>query len=135
MGICYQGKTLKEIVQDRETLFKESGYAYGLEKLDLVESDPAKFMRFQFRLVSACINARETAKMISANPMSLQQGELLYLLANPEGDCVAASYGLCGHVQCFPFIVRSMADLGFEEDPGINVGDIFARNDALYGPP
>ena len=135
MGICYQGKTLKEIVQDRERLFKESGYAYGLEKLDLVESDPAKFMRFQFRLVSACINARETAKMISANPMSLQQGELLYLLANPEGDCVAASYGLCGHVQSFPFIVRSMANLGFEEDPGINVGDIFASNDAMYGPP
>src|SRR4030042_5858565 len=109
MGICYQGKTLKEIVQDRERLFKESGYAYGLEKLDLVESDPAKFMRFQFRLVSACINARETAKMISANPMSMIQGELLFLLANAEGDVTAASYGLAGHFQSFPYILRSIA--------------------------
>ena len=64
MGICYQGKTLKEIVQDRETLFKESGYAYGLEKLDLVENDPAKFMRFQFRLGSACVERNLTKKQV-----------------------------------------------------------------------
>ena len=58
MGICYQGKTLSEIVDERERLHKETGYAYGLEKLDFVESDPAKFMRFQMRLVAGCINAR-----------------------------------------------------------------------------
>ena len=87
------------------------------------------------RLVAACINARETAKLISANPMSLVQGELLFLLANPEGDVVSASYGLAGHLQSFPFMIRSIAELGFEEDPGINVGDVFATNDALYGAP
>jgi len=135
MGICYQGKTLKEAVHEKEQLFKDSGYAYGLEKLDLVEGDPAKFMRFQMRLVAACINAREIAKLISANPMSLIQGELLFLLATPEGDVTSASYGLAGHIQSFPFMVRSIADLGFEEDPGINVGDIFATNDTLYGAP
>jgi acetone carboxylase alpha subunit len=135
MGICYQGKTLKEAVKERERLFKETGYAYGLEKLELVESDPAKFMRFQMRLVAACINAREMAKLISANPMSLVQGELLFLLATPEGDVVSASYGLAGHIQSFPFMIRSIADLGFEEDPGINIGDVFATNDALYGAP
>jgi N-methylhydantoinase B/acetone carboxylase alpha subunit len=135
MGICYQGKTLKEVVRKKESLFEETGYAYGLEKLDLVESDPAKFMRFQMRLVAACINARETAKLISANPMSLVQGELLFLLANPEGDVTSASYGLAGHIQSFPFMIRSIADLGFEEDPGINEGDIFFTNDAKYGAP
>jgi acetone carboxylase alpha subunit len=135
MGICYQGKTLKEAVDEKERVFQETNYAYGLEKLELVEDDPAKFMRFQMRLVAACINARETAKLISANPMSLVQGELLFLLANPEGDVVSASYGLAGHLQSFPFMIRSIADLGFEEDPGINIGDIFATNDALYGAP
>jgi len=135
MGICYQGKTLKEAVKDREQLFQETGYAYGLDKLELVEGDPAKFMRFQMRLVAACINAREMAKLISANPMSLIQGELLFLLANPEGDVTSASYGLAGHIQSFPFMIRSIADLGFEDDPGINVGDVFATNDALYGAP
>jgi len=135
MGICYQGKTLKEATQEREQLFKETGCAYGLEKLELVESDPAKFMRFQMRLVAACINAREMAKLISANPMSLIQGELLFMLANPEGDVVSASYGLAGHVQAFPFMVRGIADLSFEDDPGINAGDVFFNNDALYGAP
>ncbi|MFO8009391.1 MAG: hydantoinase B/oxoprolinase family protein, partial [Dehalococcoidia bacterium] len=135
MGICYQGKTLKEMVDERERLARETGHAYGLEKLELVEDDPAKFMRFQMRLVAACINARETAKLISANPMSMVQGELLFMLANPEGDVISASYGLAGHIQCMPFIIKSIADLGFEDDPGINEGDIFHCNDALYGPP
>lgn len=135
MGLCYQGKTLVEIVNEREDLFQQTGHAYGLEKLQLVEDDPAKFMRFQMRLVAACINAREKAKLISSNPMSVIQGELLFTLANAEGDCVSASYGLAGHIQSFPYIVKNIADLGFETDPEINPGDIFSTNDALYGPP
>ena len=106
MGICYENKTLVEAVNEKEKLFRETGFAYGLERLELVENDPAKFMRFQMRLVAACINARETAKLISANPMSMVQGELLFMLANPEGDVVSASYGLSGHIQAFPFIIR-----------------------------
>jgi acetone carboxylase alpha subunit len=135
MGICYRGKTLKEAVEEKERLFKETGYVYGLEKLELIEGDPAKLMRFQMRLVAACINTRETAKLISANPASMLQGELLFMLANPEGDCAAASYGLAGHSQTFPFIIRAIADLGFEEDPGIREGDIFSTNDPYYGTP
>lgn len=135
MGICYQGKTLQQVTDERERLFKESGYAYGLEKMALLDSDPAKFMRFQMRLVASCIGAREMAKLISANPMSLVQGELLFMLATPEGDVVSASYGLAGHVQAFPFMIKSIAELGFEDDPGINPGDVFFNNDALYGAP
>jgi len=135
MGICYQGKTFKEIVEERDRLFEETGYCYGLEKLELAEEDPAKFMRFQLRLVSACVNARETAKLITANPMGLLMGELIFMLANPEGDCVSASFGLYGHIQCFPYIIKSIAELGFEDDPGIREGDIFATNDSMYGAP
>ncbi len=135
MGICYQGRTLKQAVAEKESSFKETGYAYGLRDLKLVTDDPAKFMRFQLRLVAACINARETAKLISANPVAMLQGELLFMLATPEGDCVAASYGLAGHIQAFPFIVKSIANLDFEEDPTIEIGDVFATNDAYYGAP
>jgi acetone carboxylase, alpha subunit len=135
MGICHSGKTLKQVVDERENLFKETGHAFGLKKLELVDKDPAKFMRFQMRLVAACIGARETAKLISANPMSMVQGELLFMLAGPEGDVVSASYGLAGHVQCFPFMVRAMANLGYEDDPGISPGDVFFNNDAMYGAP
>ena len=135
MGICYQGKTLKESVEEKEKRFRETGYAYGLEKLELVEDDPAKFMRFQMRLVASCINAREMAKLISSNPMSVIQGELLFLFANPEGDVASASYGLAGHIQCAPYLIKNMGELGFEEDPGIDPGDIFFTNDAFYGAP
>ena len=135
MGICHHDKTLKEIVDEREQSFQKTGFAYGLERLELVEEDPAKFMRFQMRLVASCINARESAKLISANPMSMIQGELLFMLANAEGDVISASYGLAGHIQCMPFIVRNIANLGFEDDPGIHEGDIFSCNDPMYGPP
>jgi len=135
MGIGYQGKTLRELVREREDLFRNTGRAYGIDRLELIEQDPVRFMRFQRKLVAACINAREMAKLISANPMSLIQGELLFMLAGPEGDVVSASYGLAGHIQCMPFIIKSIADLGFEEDPGIRPGDIFSVNDPLYGPP
>ena len=116
MGICYQGKTLDELVNERDQSFKESGHAYGLKELTLLDEDPAKFMRFQMRLVASCINARETAKLISANPMSIIQGELLFMLANAEGDVISTSYGLAGHIQCMPYIVKSIADLNFEAD-------------------
>ncbi len=128
MGICVDNKTLMEIVEEKDRLFKESGHAYGLDRLELVEDDPAKFMRFQMRLVASCINARESAKLISANPMSMVQGELLFMLANAEGDVVSASYGLAGHIQCMPFIIKNIAELDFEDNPEINEGDIFSCN-------
>jgi len=135
MGICYQGKTLRQAVDGRDDLFARTGYCYGLDRIELVEDDPAKFMRFQMRMVAACINARETAKYIAANPVSMLQGELLFMLATPEGDVAAASYGLAGHVQSVPFVIRSLAALNFEERPGIREGDIFGTNDAYYGSP
>lgn len=135
MGICFEGKTLKQVADEREQSFKDTGCAYGLEKMELLDKDPAKFMRFQMRLVSSCIGAREMAKLISANPASLIQGELLFMLATPEGDVVSASYGLAGHALAFPFMIRAIADLGFEDDPGINLGDVFFNNDPLYGAP
>jgi len=135
MGICYEGKTLKQAIEDKERLLAETGRCYGLEQLELVEGDPARFMRFQMRLVAASINARETAKYISANPASMIMGELLFMLANPEGDVVAASHGLVGHIQSVPFILRSMAQLGLEDDPGIKEGDIFSTNDPYFGSP
>jgi len=51
-------------------------------------------------------------------------GELVFMLATPEGDVVAASHGLIGHIQSIPFIVRAIAELDFEDDPKIRDGDI-----------
>jgi N-methylhydantoinase B/oxoprolinase/acetone carboxylase alpha subunit len=51
----------------------------------------------------------------------------------PEGDAVAASLGLAGHVGCAPLQVRNMIQLDYEENPGIKPGDIFGNNDPYYG--
>ncbi len=135
MGICYQGKTLKEAVAEKDQLFKKTSYCYGLQTLKLVEEDPAKFMRFQLKLAAACVSVRETARLITANAAAVVMGEMVFMLATPEGDCVSASYGLVGHIQCAPFFVRNMAKLGFEDDPHIQKGDIFFCNDPYYGAP
>lgn len=135
MGIGYQGKTLKEVLADKDRLFADTGCIYAMEELELVEADPATVMKFQMRLVAACTNARETAKLVSASPVALQMGEVLFMVATPEGDVVSSSHGLIGHIQCIPFIVRSIIDLGFEEKPGIRDGDIFSTNDPMYGAP
>ncbi|MDD5093120.1 MAG: hydantoinase B/oxoprolinase family protein [Dehalococcoidia bacterium] len=135
MGLCYQGKTLKKVVEERDELFKKTGYCYGLEKLELIENDPARFMRFQMKLVAACVSCRETARLITANPAAVVMGELVFMLATAEGDCVAASYGLVGHVQSFPFFIDSIAKLGFEDNPGVRKGDLFFCNDPYYGAP
>ena len=135
MGICYQDKTLKEAMDEKDQLFRQTGCIYGLDKLQLLEDDPVKFMRFQLRLVAACVNARETAKLIAASPTSLIMGELLFLLTTPEGDCACASHGLVAHVESVPFILRSVAQLGFENNPKIRDGDIFSTNEPYYGAP
>jgi acetone carboxylase alpha subunit len=135
MGICYQGKTLKEAIDERDKLTHETGRFYGVERLELAEEDPAKFTRFQLRLVSTCIAARETARWVAASPASMGTGELVFMMALPEGDCVAASLGLIGHVCCAPYIIRSMAELRFDDNPEIREGDIFGCNDSYYGAP
>ena len=83
MGICRGGKTLMEVINERDRLFRETGYLWGLEKLELMESDPVKFDRFQWKLLAAVYAARETSKLVSASPagfvrsrcsLSFQQG-------------------------------------------------------------
>jgi len=133
MGICYQGKTLKEAVEEKDRLLADTGYIYGVEKLGLAEEDPAKFMRFQMRMLAACITAKERAKLITASPPAMMMGELVFMLTTPEGDVVTASHGLVGHIQSVPYILRHITDLDFEEKPGIRQGDIFSSNEPYYG--
>lgn len=138
MGICRGGKTLKDLIDRRDGLFRETGHLWGLEKLELLETDPVKFDRFQWKLLAAVYAARENSKLVSASPAGVGMGELLDLLALPEGDVVAASMGLQGHVGCMPHMIRSIAELGYEDDPGmggIRDGDIYHCNDPVYGCP
>jgi acetone carboxylase alpha subunit len=135
MRIGENGKTLKEMLEEKDRLLEETGCLWGLKELELHQEDPVKMMRFQSRVVGACITSRELAKLVSAAPTVRTVGECCFALLLPEGDAVAASLGLAGHVYCMPLQVRNMIQLGYEENPGIKSGDIFATNDPIYGAP
>lgn len=126
---------LKARIDHADKQYRETGHIFGLTYLELLEKDPLKFDKFQTRLIAAVSAARETSKHVSGSPAGVGMGELLHLLALPEGEVVASSFGLTGHVMSFPFIVRHMADGGLEENPGFRDGDIWGTNDPLAGAP
>jgi len=133
MGIGEGTKSLFKMLNERDRLIKETGYFCGLEKLEMHDEDPAKMTRFNWRLTNACITAKESAKLLSASPTVRTFGECLFMLLLPEGDCVTASHGLAGHVASAKEQVAQMIKLGFEDNPGIKEGDIFACNHPRYG--
>jgi len=133
MGIGEGGKSLAVMLEERDRLIKETGYFYGLEKMELHDDDPAKMTRFNWRLTNACITARESAKLLSATPTVRTFGECLFMLLLPQGDCVTASHGLAGHVASARDQIAYMAKLGFEDNPKIREGDIFSCNHPRYG--
>ena len=133
MGIGYQDKSLKEMLEERDRLLGETGCLWGLKELELHQEDPAKMMRLQLRAVGACVTSRDLARLTAASPIVRTVGECIFMLLLPEGDVVAASFGLTGHVGCVPLQVGNMIQLGYEDNPGIKLGDIFANSDATYG--
>lgn len=135
MGICRGGKTLRELITEREQLFRETGHVWGLRELELMDKDPIKFDKLQWKLVAAGRAAREASKLISASPAAVGMGELVDMIALPDGDVVAASMGLQAHAGCISLMIKGIAELGYEDDPGTGIkdGDIFTCNDPLYG--
>jgi len=135
MGIGYQSRSLKEMLAERDRLLSETSHLWGLKELALHQEDPAKMMRFQLRVLGACITSRELAKLTAASPIVRTVGECIFMLLVPEGDVAAASFGLTGHVGSAPLQVKHMIQLGYEENPGIRPGDVFSNNDPQYGGP
>ena len=79
------------------------------------------------------MSARETALNISASPIVKELGELAFAVYTPEGDSVALSTGIIVHVHTMSDVIKYMVREGYEDDPGINPGDIFCNNDSMIG--
>jgi N-methylhydantoinase B/acetone carboxylase alpha subunit len=131
--IGWNGRSLKQMLEDGERSFAETGYYAGLERLTLKESDPIGFEKLFSRIRGGLVSARETALNISASPIVRELGELCFALYTPDGDSIALSTGIIVHVHTMSEALKFFVRNGWEENPRIRPGDIFANNDPTIG--
>jgi N-methylhydantoinase B/acetone carboxylase alpha subunit len=129
----WDGRTLSEMLTESERLFSETGRYWGLDQLALKESDPIGYEKLFSRLRGGLVSARETAMNISASPIVRELGELCFALYTPEGDSIALSTGIIVHVHTMSDAIKWMVRHGYENNPGVRPGDIFANNDPTIG--
>src|SRR2546421_10595790 len=84
--IGWDGRTLRQMLEESERLFAETGRYWGLGDLPLKEENPLRYERIFAKLRGGLVNARETAKNISASPIVRELGELCFAIYTPEGD-------------------------------------------------
>src|SRR4051794_13633130 len=127
------GHTLKQMLDASEERFAATGYYQGLEHLELKDSDPLHFEKLFSRVRGGMVSARETALNISASPIVRELGEICFAVYTPEGDNVALSTGIIVHVHTMSEAIKFMVRNGWEDNPEIRPGDIFANNQPTLG--
>lgn len=127
------GKTLRQMREEIDRLTQETGHYAGLKTLPLKESDPIRYEKIFAKLRGGVVHARETAKRIAASPIVEQEGELCFTVYTPEGDSIVTSTGIIIHVGTMGAAIKYMIRQNYEENPGIEPGDIFCNNDCQIG--
>lgn len=125
--------SIRELVAARDKLTENTGYYFGLEHLSAREEDPIKFERFYSEIHNLVLRARESARFVAASPGGREMGESLWSICTPEGDTLANSLGFSTHMVAYKQCIKYMAEAGFEDNPGIRDGDIFATDDGAIG--
>ncbi|MBE3560882.1 MAG: hydantoinase B/oxoprolinase family protein [Ktedonobacteraceae bacterium] len=131
--IGWSGASVREMLEESERLFHETGRYWGLDRLELREQDPIRYERIFSSLRGGLVNARETALNISASPIVKEIGELCFVLYTPEGDSIALSTGIIVHVHTMSDAIKYMIRQNYEINPGIRNGDIFSNNNSMIG--
>lgn len=131
--IGWDGARLDAMLAESDRLFAETGRYHSLERLAMMESDPIGYEKLFSRLRGGLVSARETALNISASPIVRELGELCFALYTPEGDSIALSTGIIVHVHTMSDAIKYMVREGYEDNPKIRPGDIFANNDPVIG--
>ncbi len=125
--------SLRNRLEESEDLLTETGCYDGITTLECRDQDPLKFETIHMKLRAGCVSAREIARRISASPGVREVGEMVAAIYTPEGDAIAISNGIMVHVHTMSRFIKWMIKNDYEDDPGINPGDIFANNDAFIG--
>ncbi|WP_027997902.1 hydantoinase B/oxoprolinase family protein [Sinorhizobium arboris] len=124
---------LQRRLLESERLMEETGCYDGITELRLRRQDPLKFETLHTKLRAYCVSAREMARRISASPGVREVGEMVVAIYTPEGDAIALSNGIMVHVHTMSRFIKWMIRNGYEQNPCIRDGDIFANNDAFIG--
>jgi acetone carboxylase alpha subunit len=122
-----------EKLKDRMLKRKQDLAEGRYPSLDLHEADPIKWEVLYTRLLGIVQEGRETGRLISASPTVREFGECVFCVFTPEGDAVAFSRGILLHFASFESSIKWMLANDYEDDPGINDGDIFCNNDPQIG--
>lgn len=130
-GIGQGGKSLKQMLEDNERLYRETGCYAGVTEPHLLKEDPVRAELFHSRIMAALIAGRETCRMVSGSPFVREVAELCLGLYTPEGDNVAQSTGIQIHIKLMGDNIQWMIRKDYEEEVGIRDGDFFIANDPV----
>jgi N-methylhydantoinase B/oxoprolinase/acetone carboxylase alpha subunit len=130
-GIGREGKHLKELLEESEQKYQESGHFFGLKNLKLATENPMKLELLHTRLRAAMVGGREQVRQISASPLVREVAELAVALYTPEGYCIIQSTGIIIHMDLMGELIKWMVKHDYETDEqiGIREGDVFTSND------
>lgn len=131
--IGWNGQSLVEMLQTAERQYEETGHCFGVDEFQLKEEEPIRYEKMFSKLRGGLVNARETAKNIAASPIINELGELCFVLYTPEGDSIALSTGIIVHVHTASDAIKWMIRQDYEQDPGIEPGDILCNNEPFIG--
>lgn len=124
---------LQDQLAENERLFDKTGHLFGLEDLKRKQEDPGTYEAVWHILLNICDTAWAVGCRVSASAIAVEGGDALWALHLPTGEAVATSRGITAHPGLLSHFIRSLVELGYEDDPGIKHGDIFENNDPHYG--
>jgi len=130
-GIGERGTTLRQMLEENQKRYEETACYGGITDPHLLADDPIKGELFHSRIMASLIAGRETTRMVSASPLVREVAELCIGLYTPEGDNIAQSTGIQIHIKLMGDNIRWMINKNYEEEVGINDGDLFIANEPV----
>lgn len=111
----------------------ETGHLFGLAELRRKTADPGVYEAIWNILLNICNTGWNIGCRVSSSAIASEGGDALWALHLPTGEAICTSRGITAHPGLLAHFVRSLIEAGYEDNPGIEPGDIFENNDPHYG--
>jgi len=125
--------SLKDQLAADERRFQETGALFGLTDLRRKKGDPGTYEAVWHILLNICNSGWSVGCKVSSSPIAVEGGDALWALHLPTGEAVATSRGITAHPGLLSLFIRSLLELGYEDDPGIRdvISDFLGRHGYL----